>query len=234
MRNPLDELLERLKKAFGEALESVVLYGSAATGELHGDFSDYNVLCVLREITPQQLAAAEPVFHWWREGGSPSPLLMTREELERASDSFPIEFHDIKEQHRILHGPDLVAGITIDDKYYRAQLEYQLRAKLLRLRQKAGGVLSNRELLLRLLAESVSTFCVLTRHALRLAGGTVPFKKREIVEAAVAKFGLAADPFVQLLDVREGKRKPKDVDPLAVLGPYLYQIEEVIRVVDRL
>lgn len=234
MQKHLDDLLDRLKKAFGETLESVVLYGSAAIDELHGDFSDYNVLCVLREITPKELGAAEAVFRWWREHGSPSPLLMTSEELKRSSDSFPIEFHDIQEHHRILYGPDSVTGIEIDDKHYRAQVEYQLRAKLLRLRQKAGGVLSNKDLLLRLLAESVSTFCVLTRHALRLHGVKAGYQKRAIVEAAAAKFGIAGEPFTKLLDLREGKCKAKDVDPLALLGPYLYQIEEVIRVVDRL
>ena len=40
----LQDLVERLRKAFGTGLEAVVLYGSAATGELHHHFSDLNVL----------------------------------------------------------------------------------------------------------------------------------------------------------------------------------------------
>lgn len=234
MQKQLDQLLTKLKAAFGERLVSVVLYGSGATGELHEVYSDLNILCVLAEITPQELIASEAIFRWWRELGSPSPLLMTPAELRTSSDSFPIEFHDIKEQSRLLHGADLMQDIVIDDRYYRAQVEYQLRAKLLRLRQKAGGVYSHKDLLLRLLAESVSTFCVLFRHALRLSGAAPVWKKHEIATQAHAKFGIAAEPFHKLLDLREGKVKEKEVDPHAILGPYLYQIEEVIRIVDQI
>jgi predicted nucleotidyltransferase len=234
MQKQLDQLLDKLKAAFGDRLISVVLYGSGATGELHAVYSDLNILCALGEITPEELAKSEPIFRWWRELGSPSPLLMTPDEIRTSSDSFPIEFHDIKEQSRLLHGADLMKDVTIDDRYYRAQVEYQLRAKLLRLRQKAGGVYSHKDLLLRLQAESVSTFCVLFRHALRLAGSAPVWKKHEIVDQAHKKFGIAVEPFHKLLDLREGKVKEKEVDPYAVLGPYLYQIEEVIRVVDQL
>ena len=234
MQKQLDQLLEKLRAAHGERLMSVMLYGSGATGELHNHYSDLNILCVLAEITPKELEASESIFRWWRDLGSPSPLLMTPGEIRTSADSFPIEFHDIKEKSRLLHGTDLMAAVVIDDRYYRAQVEYQLRAKLLRLRQKSGGIYSRKDLLLHLLAESVSTFCVLFRHALRLAGGQPEWKKHEIVAQTHAKFGIAAEPFTRLLDLREGKVKEKDVDAHALLGPYLYQIEEVIRVVDQL
>ena len=56
-------------------------------------------------------------------------------------------------------------------------MEHELRAKLLRVRQKAGGMLSDPDLLRRLLLDSVSTFCVLFRHAVWLAGGDAPSSK---------------------------------------------------------
>lgn len=230
----LQELVERLRKAFGAGLESVVLYGSAATGELHAHFSDLNVLCVLTRITPTELGAAEPIFRWWRDKGNPSPLLLTKEELGTSVDCFPVEFHDIKAQHRILHGPDLVAGLVIDDRYYRAQVEYQLRSKLLRLRQKAGGVLSDKRLLLHLMADSVTTFCVLTRHVLLLSGQVPGWPKREVILKAKEAFGLDAAPFLALLDLREEKRKEREIDPQATFAAYLSAIDRLVRVVDEI
>ena len=53
----LAQLVERLQKAYGERLVSVVLYGSAAAGDHQAKFSDYNILCVLSEITPRELGA---------------------------------------------------------------------------------------------------------------------------------------------------------------------------------
>lgn len=229
----LAQLVERLKQAFGDRLKSVVLYGSAASGQADQTFSDVNVLCVLSQITPAELAAAEPVFHWWRAQGSPSPLLLSEEELGASTDCFPMEFRDIQAQHRILHGEDLVTGLRIDDRYYRAQVEYQLRAKMLRLRQKAGGVLSNRDLLLDLLLDSVSTFCLLARHALALGGHAASHARRECLEQARAAYGLDPGPFVELLDVRERKRNRRDLDAAAVFARYLKQVELLTRVVDQ-
>src|SRR5512133_3258771 len=102
----LNQLVEKLRGAFADRLVSVVLYGSAATGDHQPKFSDYNVLCVVTELNARALAAGEPIFRWWREQGSPAPLLLTRDEVQTATDCFAIEFRDIQGCHRILHGED--------------------------------------------------------------------------------------------------------------------------------
>jgi hypothetical protein len=194
MERLLVELIDKLHKAHGATLVSVVLYGSGALPDGRDAMSDFNVLCVL-----------------------------------------PIEFHDIRERHRVLYGEDLLAGVVVDDSFYRAQVEHELRAGMIRLRQKAGGVLTERDLLLRLMCESISTFCVLFRHALRLAGEEPVFGKREVVAAAGRRFGAAPEPFETLLGLREGKKKPKEVpDATALFTSYLQQIEVVVRAVDEI
>jgi hypothetical protein len=234
MERKLTELVDRLKKAHGDRLVSVVLYGSAVGGDPDTKYSDFNILCVLSQITPHELEHSEPIVRWWREGGSPSPLLLSEQEVMTSHDCFPIEYHDIVRQHRILFGKDVVDGIQIDDAFYRAQVESELRAKLLRLRQKAAGVLSDKELLRKLLADSLSTFCVLFRHALRLHGQEGGMKKREVIEQARDVFRIDASPFLLLLDLREEKVKAKDVDAGAILGSYLKEISVVIDAVDGL
>jgi hypothetical protein len=169
MDKVLTQLVERLQKAYGDRLVSVVLYGSAAAGDHHPGFSDYNVLCVLSEITSRQLGAGEDVFRWWREQG-----------------------------------------------------------------QKASGMLSDANLLRRLLLDSVSTFCVLFRHALILHGIDAPSKKREVIQRAAEQFGFDPQPCNQLLDVREERIKPRQIEPVALLDSFLQCISKVIDAVDRL
>ena len=229
-----EQLVEKLQKALGPELVSVVLYGSGATGEHNRDFSDYNILCVLRQLSTLELRLAEPVFRWWRENGNPSPLLLTEDELRNSTDCFPIEFHDIRGHNKILFGPDLVSTLEIDMSFYRAQVEQELRAKLLRLRQKASGVLSDNEALTRLLADSVATFCVLFRHALLLDGQAGPTGRRQVVAAAAAHFGFDAAPLNSLLYIREGSARPKETEPEALLAAYMKQVEIVVNAVDRL
>jgi hypothetical protein len=234
MDKPIEQLVDKLRKAYGEGLVSVVLYGSAVAGDRHEGFSDYNVLCVLREITPRELAAGTDIFRWWREHGNPAPLLLTEREVATSTDCFAIEFRDIQQEHRILHGADVVSGIRVEDGFYRAQVEHELRAKLLRLRQKAAGMMADPDLLRRLLLDSVSTFCVLLRHALALHGADAPQQKREVLRAAAERFGIDVAPFEKLLDVRERRLKARDFEPAGLLAPYLAQIERIIAEVDGL
>jgi hypothetical protein len=229
-----NELVQKLQRAHGQTLISVVLYGSAAVPGSKDRLSDYNILCVLQQVTPDELRASEPVFRWWREMHNPSPLLWSAEELRTSVDCFPMEFHDIRERHVILYGDDVVAGIEVDDRYYRAMVEHELRAKLLRLRQKAGGVLSENDLLLRLMADSVSTFCVLFRHSLRLAGEQPLFDKHEVVAATARHFGIDAQPFETLLQLREEKIKPRDLQPGPLFREYLKQIQTLVGSIDRM
>jgi predicted nucleotidyltransferase len=65
----LNELVTKLERAFSGRLVSVVLYGSAASGSHKDKLTDLNVLCVLKEIAPQELSDGEPVLRWWRGKG---------------------------------------------------------------------------------------------------------------------------------------------------------------------
>jgi hypothetical protein len=234
MDKVVEQLVEKLQKAYGDRLVSVVLYGSAAAGDRQEKFSDYNVLCVLSAVTPRELSDSEAIFRWWRELGSPSPLLLSEQELAASADSFVIEFNDMKRLHQLLAGKDVISTLRVAGRFYRAQVEHDLRAKLLRLRQKAPGMLSDSGLLRRLLLDSLSTFCVLFRHALILHGAEGPAAKRDVIARASERFVFDAQPFEKLLAVREQKLKAREVEPIALLGPYMQAISVVIAAVSRL
>ncbi|MCX6590022.1 MAG: nucleotidyltransferase domain-containing protein [Acidobacteria bacterium] len=234
MQKRLDELVEKLKKAHGAELESIVLYGSAASGDFQEKHSDLNVICVLSQIGTKQLRSSEPIFRWWRDLGHPAPLLLTAEEIRTSADCFALEFSDILEAHRILAGSNPFAGLEIGDRDYRARVEHELRTKLLRLRQKAAGMMEDRPLLLRLMTDSVATFCVLFRHALALMGEPRKFAKRDVVEQARLKLGIDAQPFNTLLDLREDKLSARGLEATPLLASYLKEVQTVITAVDQL
>lgn len=233
MDKQLAELVERLQEAHKDRLVAVILYGSRAAGDDHDRFSDLNILCVLSGVTVNDLARSELVFHWWRAQENPAPLLMSEEEVRSATDCFPIEFQDMIDRRRVLFGRDVIAGLVIDRTFYRAQVEHELRSKLLRLRQKASGVLSDGKALLRLMLDSVSTFCVLARHSLLLEGVDAGWRKRSIVDKLI-DLGADPAPFQALLDLREQKKDDTTVEPATLLAAYLKQIEAMVAHVDRL
>jgi hypothetical protein len=234
MEKLLNQLTEKLKEAFGQDLVSVILYGSAAAGDFHQRYSDLNILCILRQVSPAELEASEPVLRWWREKGNPAPLLLSEEETRNSTDCFAAEFHDILECRRVLFGADVIEGLAVDDTFYRAQVEHELRAKLLRLRTKAAGVLFDAALLTDLMSDSVSTFLILGRHALKLSGVEAPRSKREIARALSANAGIDTAPFERLLDVRESGAPPAHLNPRETFAAYLNSVRQLVDFVDAL
>ncbi len=233
MENKLNSLAERLQAAFGDRLISAILYGSAAVGDFQEHKSDLNVLCVLTKVTLSELAESEPIFRWWRELGNPSPLLMSADEVRRSQDCFPMEFHDIHAHRRVLAGIDVMDDVQIQPQYYRAQVEHELRSKLIRLRQKAAHSLSTPDYLLKLMADSVSTFCVLGRHALMLSGRDAKWRKHEIVKELETVLG-PLEGFNTVLDVRANGKLPAGTTAVALFDKYLAEIDRLVDYVDHI
>jgi len=132
----INDFVTRLQQAAGANLESVILYGSAATAEFVAEFSDVNLLCILGETSFPALAKVAPVMEWWNKKKHPTPLVMTLGELSRSADVFAIELLDMHEHHRVLFGNDALNGLTVPLHLHRAQVEYELREKLILLRQR--------------------------------------------------------------------------------------------------
>src|SRR5881398_1411875 len=134
-RMTLDDLVSQLRAAYGPALRSMVLYGSAASGEHLQKRSDYNVLVIVDGLDAARLTAAAAASRAWTEAGNPAPLTMTTSEWRGSSDIFPMEYADILERHRVLHGEAPFAGISVAQSDLRLQVEHQAMGKLLQLRQ---------------------------------------------------------------------------------------------------
>ena len=230
----LKELVTKLERAFQDRLVSVVLYGSAAGADHHAKFSDLNVFIVLKEITPRELGEAEPILRWWRGHRHSDPTMMSEEEAHNSADCFPIEFRDMKDRRKLLYGVDVIAEVEVDGKFYRAQVEHELRAKLFRLRQQGARVLSEPVELMKLCVDSVSTFCVLGRHALVVAGMDAKTERRAVVHQLSEALKMDVTPFEILLDVREDKSGREIGDPGELFAKYLDCIRRMIEFVDTL
>ncbi len=217
----LDELVSQLRKSYGDALQAVVLYGSGATGEYIPKRSDYNVLVLVRELSLPTLRNAAAVTRAWSEGGNPPPLTMTGAEWRSSADVFPMEYADILERHRVLFGEPPFDGIAVRARDLRLQLEYQSMAKLLQLRQgvlAAGGeAVRQRDLM----AASVSTFMVLFRALLRLAGAVPPADNEALARLAGERAGFDAGPFERVVRHVRGNATLADADVEGTLAGYL-------------
>jgi hypothetical protein len=230
----INEFVSRLQQAAGENLQSVILYGSAATGDFHPDFSNVNLLCILRDTSFARLSAIAPAIEWWNRQKHHPPLILTREELERSADVFSIELLDMQQRHRLLFGDDVLSGLHIPMHLHRAQLEYELREKLILLRQRLLIDAGHPQRLWDLILGSLSAFLTLFRHALIAFGETGPNSKRETLQKLTAHIQFDPSAFVQLLDIRERKADRKQFDVKDVFARYLEAVQRVTSAVDRI
>lgn len=225
-------LVEKLKGSVGDNLRSVVLYGSAASGEFSEKHSDVNILCLLNRVDVDGLARIHEAVRGWMKKGHPAPLVFTLEELQRSADIYAVELLEIKTNRRVLFGEDVFDAFETPMQQYRQQVERELRHSLIRLRQ--GYVLSagNRKAVMALMVKSFSTFGLLFRHALIALGEEAPAAKQDAIERLAALLGFSTTSFRELAGVRNGGRKSKDVDARLIFRDYLESITRAVDAVD--
>jgi len=237
MAEQLTELVRELTQAAGSNLLSVILYGSAATGEFHAKHSDLNLLCLFEKLDADTLATLSPATRKWVRKGHPPPLVFAASQLARAADVFAIELLDIKASHKVLHGVDLVAGIEVPLALHHLQVERELRQALIRLREHYLAGDGDAKSILGLMTASVSTFATLFRHAAVALGDPVddlrkPARKRESIDRLAALLKFSARPFHTALDLREGKLDAGKIDAGGLFGEYLSAVSLVVNEID--
>jgi predicted nucleotidyltransferase len=230
----ITEFVDRLKQAAGVNLECVALFGSAASGEFHADYSDINILCVVRELSAAVLAVLAPSINAWTKNKFPAPLIFSRIELERSADVFAIEMLDMRERHRILFGEDILTGINVPMDLHRVQLEHSIRTKLLTLRQSYLQAVGDDNRVRRLMLDSASTFSTLFRHTLIAMGEQPAPRKADNIRKLAERLKFDPGIFLQLLQVRERTAKENDIEAVAGFARYLAGIDTVVQAVDAL
>ena len=89
MQHQFAAFIDDLRATHGSNLASVVLYGSAASGDFVKKRSDYNILIALHKIAPSDLRNAHASIREWHKLGHPVPVYFTVSELQNAADVFP-------------------------------------------------------------------------------------------------------------------------------------------------
>jgi predicted nucleotidyltransferase len=235
MTNEFQAFIDDLKATHGKNLASVILYGSAVSGDFVSKTSDYNLLVALQEIRPKDLRDAHACMREWQRLGHPVPVYFTVAELKEAGDVFPIEFHQMERARKVLYGEDVLANVKISDAFLRHQTEYELRSKLLQLRRLYIPASVSAEKLNNLMADSLVSFAALFRAVLLLHGIEAPMDKKGIIDSTVRHLNISRDPFEKIITLRENtaSKSLNEVSANQLFSRYMEEIERVIDAVDK-
>jgi hypothetical protein len=234
LEKTLTGFTQELRQLLPDELLTVVLYGSAAGANFVPDISDLNVAIVVRALQFDVLQKLQPRMRDWHKQGFAMPLLLDQEFLQRARDVFPMEFHDIKEQHRVLWGEDVFRDLDIDPHRLRFQAEHEARSKLLRLRAMFLEHADDLPRLRAIMVDSIKTFFILMRNVIRLHGRGQLLTYSEVLKHFEQHFSLACPRLRQLIAIRAGSQ-PWPAEPVVdFFRDYLVEVQKLVEVIDHL
>jgi hypothetical protein len=199
VRRVLTDVLRKTQEVFNADLLSVVLYGSAAAGQMRPT-SDVNLLLVLKRL---DFSAGERLNETLRLAEAAvglKAMFLLENEVANAATAFALKFADITDRHVLLYGPDPFAALTV-----------KREAKIFRLKQ----VLLN--LVLRMREAFVRSAGEEKRRALLIAEFAAPLRSAAVVLLELENGGPAASPKEALEQVASGIEPAAFTEALATL-----------------
>jgi len=223
-----------VRTALGQEFLSAYLTGSVLTQGFDPKRSHVNMAIIARALPIGMLDAVAKTLP--RTGKLPrfEPLLLTRGQIEKSLDVFPIEWLEMKERHLLLEGEDVLAQFEVPRTWLRHQCEHELRGKHIQLRQAYVLSANDPAALRRVLHASASSFAALFRTLLRLRGETPPAESQRVVERVAEMFELDAQGLLSAHLVRYTSRRHKSAEILPLYRRFLIEIERLIGAIDRL
>jgi len=230
-RSLVPEASSELAARCGDALRTLVLYGSAvgsaAGSEFDPDRSDVNLAVVLDPCEPLHLRGIAQWWARWRSMRLAAPLVLSATELERSPDVFPLEFLDLRTRHRTLAGAEMFADLVVEPEAVRAECEREAKGKLFRLRglyvELSGAALDLHELMV----DSRKTFLHVIRGLLYLHGEPWTTNGAAAVRAFERRYDCALPLLAALSDTPRGG----PIDDR--FGAYLAEVALLADIADR-
>jgi hypothetical protein len=134
VREVLDGVVDAARRAFGDDLRSIVLYGSAAEGRLRAT-SDINLMFVLGRFDEEKANHFREPFRFACAAADVNAMFVLDSQIELAAREFAQKFADMQRRHVVLFGDDPLAGINITREALVRRLQQSLLNLTMRLRE---------------------------------------------------------------------------------------------------
>jgi hypothetical protein len=211
----------------GDALRTLVVYGSAAGPEFDPSRSDVNLAAV---VDPLDFAVLQRAAQWWgrwQRHRVAAPLLLSTVELDRSRDVFPLELLDLRERHRTLAGAEMLRDVAVDRECVRAECEREAKGKLLRLRALYVELAGSARELHALMLDSRKSFLHVMRGLLFLVGESWAASPAAVVRAFERRYGCALPVLASL----GATPPPGPIEPR--FAAYVAEVELLGTIADR-
>jgi hypothetical protein len=204
----LKDFLAASRDVFGDRLVSAVLFGSAAEGRVRAT-SDVNLALVTRTYTREDAERLREPLTLAHAAVALNAMFLAEDELGAAAEAFAAKFADIRRRRRVLHGPDVFAGLAIP----RAAEIHRLKQVLLNLVLRTRTAYALRglrdEQACVLLADMAGPLRACAAALLELEGAPAPDGREALLRVAGERFRPSVEMIARAR--QEGRLPPDDV-----------------------
>lgn len=171
----IEPLLKKVSEEFKDHVDSIYLYGAVVTSDFVPKQSHIQSLILFDAFHFPRAQQLQPIVKTHLKNGVVAPLCLSVETFERSSDTFPLEFMEIKEKHLHVFGEiDRVTGLVIPRENLRLKIEEQIKGKLIRLREVYMETGDQPKILLEIMTHTVVDLVPAMRNLLKFVDDNLP------------------------------------------------------------
>lgn len=226
----LDDFAVKMKDVYGDGLISVVLYGSAESGEYDTKRSNINVAVILKDARLENIARSSDAL---RVFPGITPVFFTENFVRESADVFPVEFLDIKENHRLLYGLDIFKDLVIDIKNLRFQCEQELKSKIINIK-KAYSVTRTTTGRRELLYKVFNSVMHILRNVVRLKGHEPSYRKEDLLGEISRELKIDIMNLRRVLEAKAGKISLSADEVAELFNAFIDDLENIADIVDKI
>jgi hypothetical protein len=225
-------LARDLERVFGARLESLVAYAG------HDGDDTVHSLALIEALTFQDLTACLPLVDMWHRRGVAVPLMLSRSELRRTLDIFPLEYAAIIATHSVVRGRTPFTDIKVPTEDVRRACEAQAKSQLIHLREAFLESHGDGASVARLIVRSAAPFRALLTNIARLPNADAPADLTATLSdeslARMAESRMGIPPGIVRDVLSSSTTGPSTIaEPTSLLSRYIEAAQRVWDYVDR-
>lgn len=231
LRPYLDKMLE----VYGNDIIAIFAYGSVTSSAYDLKTSDINIAIVLKDTS---LPALKPVLKTVKAGMRKRitvPLFLTPAYIKMSLDTFPMEFMNMKDTRLVLLGDDILADIAANNEDLRRECEYQLKGKLLTMRQAYLEQAKSRKELEKLIKVSLRALFPVFQSMLRIKrAAPPPADKAEVLRELGREFDIDVASFLEVLSDKKTEGRIVGKSAEIFIDAFLTQLGRLSQIIDNM
>ena len=215
-------------------IHSLVVTGTAITEDFDSKKSDVNSIIVLKEMDLRFLEEIAPLGKKYGKQKVAAPLIMIPEYITGSLDVFPIEFLNFKLIHHTVFGEEILDNIEIHSRNLRHQCEWEIKTKLIGLRQGYLAAQADRRLLSEKFGAIITGDIPLFRGIVFLLQNQTPMQHSVVIQVLSEAVAIDTSVFATALQVKQKIIKPSIDEFNEIFENYYVALEKLGRIVDEI